>query len=441
MRVVFTGTTGVRKLTLMRAVASLAARESNKSAKLEDPETQDFIRVFDLDNEIDKQLGGGRKAFLDMVLNPEKRDELWYKVFNKSIKSLEGYSGHVFLGIHNWCYRKGQFFSCVNWDLLTAFRPTIFISLFDDVYDVWQRVNDYERQELRTNSFFRLDEILEWRSAEVLATDILAKNLFVDYETINPLVDRRKLPTELQNLFGRPIPHFTVAVKHPAITFYRLLFRRRDFPIVYSSFPITDTRDSPETRMPIDQFRLKLHENYTTIDPLTIDELRFHPVPRKRKLYSQSVLRPRWPTILSGMEPCIPETPLIDNPFERVDSSYLDALKESIGNRIVSRDLRLVSQSNVTVGFRPFYGGQAGISRGMDKEIITANDLAKGLYIYHPDEDEKGQSKSIFASLQFVSPVTFNDLDGLFDELNKYKSLHKRRFEEDRVKNTWESEI
>ncbi|MEK7379270.1 MAG: hypothetical protein AABZ71_10205, partial [Candidatus Binatota bacterium] len=210
MRVVFTGTTGVQKLRVMRAVASLAAKESGKSADLSHPETLSFIRLLDLDNEIDTTLGGGRKAFLDM-LNPQKREETWYKVFEKKIKELGDYDGHVFLGMHNWCLRKGQFFSCVNWDLLVSFRPTVFITLFDDVYDVWQRVNNYEREKLKTNSYFRLDEILEWRSAEILATDILANNLFFNPEKVARGEDLKKLPAGLQNLFGKPIPHFTVA--------------------------------------------------------------------------------------------------------------------------------------------------------------------------------------------------------------------------------------
>ena len=440
MRVVFTGITGIRKLRLMQAVASLASRESGKPANLIHPETLSFIRVLDLDNEIDKTLGGGRKAFLDMLVNPQKREEAWYKVFDKKIRDLENFQGHVFLGLHNWCYRKGQFFSCVNWDVLTRFRPTIFITLFDDVYDVWQRVNDYERDKLKTNSFFRLDEILEWRSAEVLATDILAKNLFINSENLEGGGNYKSLPVQFQNVFGKAIPHFTMAVKHPTTTFHRLLFRRRDYPILYASFPITDTRDAEATRRPIDQFRKKLHEAYTTIDPLTIDELRFKDIPRKQGFTVASVLRPRWRAMPAGLSPCIPETLLTDNPFDRVHGSYFDALKESISARIVSRDLSLVAQADATVGFRPFYGGQAGISRGMDKEIITANDLGKGLYIYHPDEDEKGQSKSIFASLRFANPIQFNNLNELYNELKRFKSAHQRRFDEDKISYTWERE-
>jgi hypothetical protein len=438
MRVVFTGTTGVRKLTLMQTVASFAARESGKSRNLSHPETQAFIRVLDLDNEIDKTLGGMRKAFLDMILNPEKRDETWYKVFEKKVRELENYDGCVFLGMHNWCYRKGQFFSCVNWDLLRAFRPTVFITLFDDVYDIWQRVNDYERQMVKTNSFFRLNEILEWRSAEILATDILAKNLFVNSESHRTLKEFENLPKQLRDVLGQPIPHFTIAVKHPLSTFYRLLFRRVDYPIVYASFPITDTRDSEATRRPIDEFRKKLHENFTTIDPLTIDEFRFKVVPRKKRITFKTVLRPRWPATPSGLDSCLAETPLTDNPFEGADNSYLDGLKEAIAQRVVSRDLRLVAQAAVTVGFRPFYGGQSQISRGMDKEIITANDLGKGLYIFHPDEDEKGQSESIFASLRVANPIKFKELIDLDVELDKYKTLHRRQFEEDGIRNTWE---
>ncbi len=437
MRVVFAGTTGVQKLRLMQAVASLAAREAGKSIDLNHSETQAFIHVLDLDNEIDKTLGGGRKAFLDM-LNPHNRDETWYKVFEKKIRELSGYDGHVFLGIHNWCLRKGQFFSCVNWDLLVAFRPTVFIALFDDVYDVWQRVNNYEKEKLKTNSYFRLDEILEWRSAEILATDILANNLFLNPEKVAPGEDLKRLPVAIQNLFGRPIPHFTVAVKHPVTTFYRLLFRRRDYPVVYTSFPITDTRDSKKRREPIDQFRKKLHDSFTAFDPLTIDEFRFNKEQKRTGSRVRSVLKPRWNALPRGIECCVPETPLRDNPFRGFDKVYLHSLKASIGNRVVSRDLRLVEQADATVGFRPFYGGQPQLSRGMDKEFLTASFLGKGLYIYHPDEDEQGQSNSIFDSLQITNPIVCKDLDELYLELERYKTSYIEKFAY--IPNTWERE-
>ena len=156
---------------------------------------------------------------------------------------------HSLLSTHLTYYTSGRQFSLIDIPTIRRWRPDCIITLVDDMLDIRAALARRDAEQ-HTNFRLRLREILAWRSAEIAMADLLARNL---YER-------------------RDIPHYVVGVKHPAAMLYRLIFHRRRFPVVYSSFPITAIRYEGDRRESVDAIRRELHRRFIVFDPLTLDE-------------------------------------------------------------------------------------------------------------------------------------------------------------------------
>ena len=440
MRVVLTGITGLEKECIARALAEEAARQRGLPTDLNDRHTRRYIQVLSVEEEIKNTIGDLR-PFLDQIVARE-RLRRWREAMERILRRVAE-SEHTVLCFHNVFYRRSNFFSCVDWDLLANYKPTVFVTLINDVYDVWQTINSRE-EKLKTNSYLHLPEILAWRSAEISATQNLAENLYVKAHrhgiTPNQL---QKLPPELASMsgiFGESIPHFVFAVKHPLGTLFQLLFRR-DFLPCYASFPITKTRGDERGRAEIDQYRDVLRKSgfLTILDPLTIDEFRF--VKLDKWVPGMSVLRDRWPMTV-GL-PMVNETPLTNNPFSGYEKVQLESFMTSVIRHLEARDYQLVSQATALVAYRPFYGGPTGThsppsekpSGGVDKELMYALNESKLIYAVHPDEDRTPDSQ-VFSSIDFA--VAHRSIEELLKELETAQRRWAERLSEHGELNTWE---
>lgn len=449
MRAVFTGPTGSEKQKVAQAVALEAAKNRSLPPDLSDRHTRRYIQVLSVEEEIKNTLGDLR-PFLDQVFKRE-RIRRWQEAMEVVLARADA-AEHTILCFHNVFCRRSNFFTCTDWDLLLAYRPTVFVTLINDVYDVWETVNARER-ELATNSYLDLPEILAWRSAEIAATEALAENLYVkaDRHGIDPsqLAALRKA-SAVSRIFGRAIPHFVFAVKHPVQTLYRLLFRR-DLLLTYASFPISKPRSeadpapcsgadpNPAGQQEIDDYRRRLlgADFLTVFDPLTIDELRLCDTLTP----DQWSLRPRWPMTLGP--PMASEIELTANPFEGYSSVQYESLKESVVSHVESRDYQLVSQSSAVAAYRPFYGGPRGSgagpsqspSGGVEKELGYALAESKLIYAVHPPED-KIRGPQVFQNINFaVQPET---VEGLLEELRKAQQRWAERLKGHGDAQTWD---
>jgi hypothetical protein len=440
MRVVFTGITGLYKERIAEAVALEAAKARGVKPDLKDHYTKNFIQVFSVEDEIKNTIGDLR-PFLDQISKKE-RIRRWQEAMNR-ILQLASNSEHTILCFHNTFYRRSNFFSCVDWDLLCAYQPTVFITLINDIYDIWETINSRER-EILTNSFFHLPEILAWRSAETAATENLAENLYVKALshgiTSTQLATLKKEQANVASIFGLPVPHFVFAVKHSVKTLYQLLFCK-NLPIVYASFPITKTRGDETGRTEIDEYRQRLFDSdfLTVLDPLTIDELRFNDSWKQ----GEQALRTRWPMKIGP--PLVKEVALTVDPFEGYNNLQFDSFKNSVARSVEARDYQLISQSTILSAYRPFYGGPLGSgsppsdapSGGVDKELMFALEESKLIYAVHPEDDRKGGTK-VFSSIDFaVSALT---TDQLLLQLKKHQERMAKRFKKHEGKNTWETQ-
>jgi len=177
----------------------------------------------------------------------ERRKDKWRKAFEEVLKQFEGArEEHHFLGLH-FIYRYEQIPSCIaDFSQLVAWKPDCIVTFIDDAYCVRERIHR------GGYTSFTLSELVLWRAEEILVGDLLAR-------IINPT---------------KPIPHFVIAVKHPAEMLARLLLRPNEIVRVYTSYPISDTRNKKPLRIIIDVFRQKMREqkHCMVFDPLTIDD-------------------------------------------------------------------------------------------------------------------------------------------------------------------------
>ena len=400
MRVLFLGTTGLGKSDVLNQVADIACREKYElSTGIQHESSSKYVQIFDIDNRIRTTLNLGYSSFMDDNVRETKID-LWKQELEKILTEIEEkQSKNVFLSAHAVYYRYNNYFSMIDQNTLSKFRPDMIITLIDDIYDVSKKVTDKE-EEFHTNSSCTLSEALGWRTVETLMADNLSENL-------------------LQN---NPIPHYVLAIKHNVKTFYRLIFEPKRL-ILYSSFPITSTRTNVDKTSEINNFKAKLEEKYIILDPSTIDEIL---IKQKSSISSEeysnlqknemihienddTIILKR----LSGNYSRSTELP------ESITVNQFENIKDVILKQVEKRDYRMVHQSEGVVGYRPFWGARRDPAGGVDQELKWALSLYKKAIVYHPDED--GDPKLMFTGIE--NAQKYNSLDKLFSQLEAMQKI------------------
>jgi len=358
MRVIFTGQTGInRSKEILKNLALFTLKVAECPEDLNSSKSRKHLIIYSLDEEF-KNLGIDIISFLDSQ-NPRAKADAWKRAFNNILFRIKDEQPkHAFLSMHHIFYRYSSFFSPVEWDLIKNFQPNIFITLIDDVFSIWKRINS--RDEMSpSGSYFRLRELYSWRSAEILMTDFLAKCLFP----------------------SKSIKNYVVAAKHPTHMLYRLLFEPKKL-IVYVAFPITSTREDPKKIDEINKFRMKLHKMFTVFDPATIDEDILRILLNKQTGKTLIIRKEdRWP-IPNNWSLCKD----VNYPI-KLDANEAREVVKDTRDHIMLRDFRLIDQSDCLVGYRPNYEGKR--STGMFAEITYARDVAykRRLFIHFPEKD------------------------------------------------------
>ena len=329
MRVIFTGQTGInRSKEILKNLALFALKTEGCPEDLNSSKSQEHLMIYSLNEEL-KNLGINIISFLDDQ-NPIAKADVWKRAFNNILSRIKDEKPkHTFLSMHHIFYRYSSFFSPVDWDLIKDFQPDIFITLIDDIFSIWKRINSRDKKS-PSGSYFRLRELASWRSAEILMTDFLAKCLFP----------------------GKSIKNYVVAAKHPTQMLYRLLFEPEKL-LVYVAFPITSTRKDSKKVDEINKFRMELHEKFTVFDPVTIDEdvlriLLNNKQPGKNLLIRKN---DRWP-IPNNWSLCED----VNYPIKLKADEAREVVKD-IRDHIMLRDFRLIDQVDYFAGYRPNYKG------------------------------------------------------------------------------------
>ena len=275
---------------------------------------------------------------------------------------------HSLLATHLTYYTSGRQFSLIDIPTIRRWRPDCIITLVDDMLDIRAALARRDAEQ-HTNFQLRLREILAWRTAEIAMADLLARNLY----------ERRK------------IPHYVVSVKHPAEMLYRLIFHRRRFPAVYSSFPITAIRDDVDRRATVDAIRQELHRRFIVFDPLTLDEGTPQVFDKARAACSDGVHEivitteeARWPLDNAGtLKDGLPSSfPMTLDPREALE------VWDDMENQVRHRDLTMVEQAQCVAAYRITMGGR--LSTGMYSELMYAShtaEPARPVLMYADPED------------------------------------------------------
>ena len=312
---------------------------------------------------------GNELAGVLAAFRPAYQLAAWKRAGQAIAERIEGADPrHSLIAAHLTYYTSGRQFSLIDLPTIRRWRPDCIITLVDDMLDIRAALarRDAERH---TNFQLRLREILAWRSAEIAMADLLARNLYEQ----------------------RDIPHYVVGLKHPAEMLYRLIFHRRRFPVVYSSFPITAIRYDADRRASVDGIRGELHRRFIVFDPLTLDEGTPQVFDKARAACEDGVDQititadeARWPLSNAGtLKDGLPSAfPMTLDPREALE------VWDDMENQVRHRDLTMVEQAQCVAAYRITMDGR--LSTGMYSELMYAShtaEPARPVLMYADPED------------------------------------------------------
>jgi hypothetical protein len=411
MKVLFLGTSGQNKSSMLDSVRKIAER-SLGSVGSRGQDDRSYIEVYDVDKKIQEKKGMGRlgfTAFLDMQVLGKKR-ALWHECFQEIVDSVDAEKPrHVFVSMHGAYLRRRLYFSCLDLGLIRSFAPDVIITMIDDVYDVVKEISRREKEEGRTASKCSLLEALEWRSVETM---------------IGGLVSSTCGSSE------KAKSHFVVPSKASPETVFRLLFERWRL-VIYSAYPISSTRTTSRKLKEINEYRRELSKRFTVFDPAYIDELLV--ADRKTvddkgfiaNIQGKRALLRRLPVHADKYKPK-------DLPIADVIFSEMAGLERHIKSQIVERDLGLVDQTQLVTAYRPYWGGVRDPSSGVDSEMLHAEAEGKPVYVVHNEKD--GDPETMFRGID--KAIRVSSLDALLTEL---QSLQEKRNGGKQI-TTWEGD-
>jgi len=319
--------------------------------------------AFDLEHEMCKIERFGAPNYLDI---PEK--ELLSaknKTLDKVITESEGRE-NVILAMHTVYYRSGSLFSVLDWTKLSEFKPDIFITLVDDIHAIKDRMT----KKKNTGAVrLPLKDILWWREVELLVTQQIARNIS-----------------------GRRIPHYILARGQTPMLIYQLMFEPFKKK-VYASYPVTSAKRNHELFRETSEFLRKLKKHFIVFDPMAIGE----------KLLQD--------LLLENLGTPHPEPTIVVEKMDTAKEYEVDDILpiiSDINGQIVSRDQRLVMQSDIVLGYRPT------LSPGVQYELSYAkNSSCVETFAVHPPNDP--QSPFVY-ELAEVFPTVDRLLDRLQDK-------------------------
>ncbi len=386
MRALFLGPTGVNMREAITAVARYFYRARGLPEDLEDREARRALAVYFLEDFLRAKVDW--VAFLSSD-DYRWQEEEWRSAFVRMLRRVadEG-SENVVVGMNLPFFNRSRFFPAFDLSPFRELRPDVVVTLIEEEHVMWRRVQMREERGRRTGADFRLKDIVAWRNTTILLADIISRELGVD--------------------------NYVVAVKHPASTFYKLLFERNALR-VYLSFPITAVRDKKEARAEIDGFRRRMHGRFVAFDPLMVDERALRTALASSRGDVVEVRAEDVWNVPAGVEPaCGDEADLYP---VRIPRDQVEEVLRDLDNIIRYKDFRYIQQSDAVAAYRPFMGKT--LSRGMFAEINYAlNTAHKRVFIYWPKDDwEPGMESPFDPSLGVVE----QDLDRLVADLETYE--------------------
>jgi hypothetical protein len=428
-RVLLLGATGVRKQVALRNLKAFQERY-NTGEEFESLDVEEHI------------LSEGRRVpipfhqYLDKP--PDQQHMLWLRGWEKlaqKLKSDDFKNKNIILSMHGVLVRPmyGTRSPVVLSKIMMDFKPTVIITLIDNVYLMWDRT----QQRAGKRGYVgkpTLAQLFRARRAEIFFGDLVANQTLSDND---------------------PAPHYVISVWHPARLLSKLLFRKPKLQLAYMSFPISIPREvlrdkgSDQLIQELNTLLKRaadfeaINPNFGFFCPLTIDEyplLGTLTTGNSVKFEDEQggvvdcrvfLTKDRWDVrqFYKDIRGGDKEILLTDDDIPTsitIPEKHIRGAASFIPDDVTIRDYRLTAQSDYVVALNPVLLGHPRISGGVYNEIICALTLTKPVLAY---QDKKHDPEGIFQkefrkvsesmgpSLDFYHTIPYDDLDSLLHEI------------------------
>ncbi len=396
MNVIWSSTTGVNKSEIYKIFEGYVQEKYPEKS----------LTIVNLEELLIEELGTEDITQILNSYNREHQKSAWKKAFEIAEDEFRSNpSDCSILCTHLIYYRNSQYFSPMDYKIIKDYGFEKIISFIDDIYLITKRIEN-RNEEIPTGTHLSLRDILAWRSIEFLQADFIA------------------------SITNKPTPIQTniVSIKQPVSTLGNLLFEEEKIKM-YIGHPITAAKNNPAIVEEIEEFKGRLHQEFTVFDPTTIDErLLTYSLNEQCQNWKdmsngdltefdiQIQYEKRWPI---NHEPILCTKFLELFPIQIKANEIIQVL-QAIDDQIRSRDYQLIGQSDMMVAYRPNLNRRLSI--GVFSEMQYTRDvLFKHCLSYSPSEDESPGG----SPFQAVS-IPHNTKEGLLENIRRFDQEQKK---------------
>jgi adenylate kinase len=316
-------------------------------------ESYAYYHVFDYLREVGKERGVKitRKNVLDFAINHqdlmnEIRDEAFERIRREIDESDKRFHLVSTPSLFRWGSGSVIGFTLSNLKLL---KPDRVIIVLDDVLSVRRRIiNDPEWFERFGNDpdNIKLTTLVMWREDAINHVKTLVHELKKEGINVRYVLQ-----------FG---------IRHPPEVFLDLLFREREKPLVYLSYPMTGHEEEYYHR--VRGFYDKLSEHFTVLDPGALDDWWVVAEYDNQVAKDPNVKKIRIKHLLDG------------NEVDELEREDIEQATEILRRQLVERDFNLVDVSKAIA----VYHYAEGVSAGVISEMAEAYRKLAAIYLYYP---------------------------------------------------------
>jgi len=322
MRVICSGQSGLNKQGYLEKVIQFCEAKGKKV---------NLYNIGDLMYGLDKKIPKGKILNLPY----HELDKLCNLSYEEVLKESTKDSNCI-INAHStfrWCY---GLFRAYDINIAKELKPDMFVTIIDNVYTIKDVLS---KREDKFSKSFTLKDIMVWREEEITVSDIYAESC--------------SSPDHL-------VPHFIVPKNSGPFIVYQLMFERQ-MKKIYSSFPISLVKNKRSIIKEIGNFKSLLKKYFIVFDPRTIDE--------KRVL---DFIKSQIKSSNGGK---------IDTLLKSIRKREIEDIKNDIDGQIISRDFKLIEQSDFIIAYIPVDKEMPLISSGVERELEHGFRRGKEIFI------------------------------------------------------------
>jgi len=318
-------------------------------------ESYAYYHVFDYIREVGKERGVKitRKNVLDFAISHqdlmnEIRDEAFERIRQEIDGSDKAFHIVSTPSLFRWGSGSVIGFTTGNLKLL---KPDRVIIVLDDVLSVRRRIlNDPEWFERfgKDPDNIKLTTLVMWREDAINHVKTLIHELKKEGINVRYVLQ-----------FG---------IRHPHGVFLDLIFREKEKPLVYLSYPMTGHEEEYYHR--VRDFYAKLSEHFTVLDPGALDDWWVVAEYDNQVAKNPNVKKIRIKHLLDG------------NEVDELEREDIEQATEILRRQLVERDFNLVDVSKAIA----VYHYAEGVSAGVVSEMAEAYRTLAAIYLYYPFE-------------------------------------------------------